>query len=140
MKTLILGYGFERQSINLTNYGKQLNDIKSLIVKRFNLTILQAHKIIKALNRKGKVIFNNGQVAFVLTIKNDRVAITNKLLTECKTYTNKVLTQSPTKEMRIHMLRFLNEIEYYENECSLYSINIIRLQSMKEYLMKVLNY
>ena len=33
MKTLILGYGLERQSINLTNYGKQLNYLKSVIIK-----------------------------------------------------------------------------------------------------------
>lgn len=140
MKTLILGYGFERQSINLTNYGKQLNDIKSLIVKRFNLTILQAHKIIKALNRKGKVIFNNGQVAFMITIKIDRVAVTSKLINDCKKYANEILNNTCTKDMRLHLLRLLNEIDYYENECSLYSINITRLQSMKEYFIKVLNY
>lgn len=140
MKTLILGYGFDRQTINLTNYGKQLNNIKLLISKRFNLTMLQAHKIIKTLNRKGKVIFNNGKVAFVLTIKCDRVAIANKLLTECKVFANKILTQSCTKEMRIYMLNLLNEIEYYQTECSLYDINITRLQSMKEYFIKVLNY
>lgn len=70
MKTINLGYGFKRETTIIKNYGKQLNDIKSLIIKRFNLTILQAHKIIKALNRNGKVIFNNDKVAFMIKINS----------------------------------------------------------------------
>lgn len=96
MKTITLGYGFKRETTIIKNYGKQLNDIKSLIIKRFNLTILQAHKIIKALNRKGKVIFNNGKVAFMIKInKTFKTKSSSKVGSKYRvsfTYDNKYYT------------------------------------------------
>lgn len=140
MKTLILGYGFKRQTINLINYGKQLNDIKSLIVKRFNLTILQAHKIIKALNRKGKVIFNNGKVAFMVSIRKEIDVKVNKLILDCKALGKTALHQSVTLNMRSYLTKLLDEIRYHESEYLICDINTNRLQAIKEYFIKVLNY
>lgn len=102
MKTIILGYGFKRETTIIKNYGKQLNDIKSLIIKRFNLTILQAHKIIKALNRKGKVIFNNDKVAFMIKINS----LVNKVNKTFK-------TKSSSKVGSKYRVSFTYDNKYY---------------------------
>lgn len=102
MKTLILGYGFKRETTIIKNYGKQLNNLKYEISKKFNITLSQAYKVIKTLNRNNKVIFNNGKVSFMLKINS----IANKVNKSFKT----ALSSKVEGENKMKVLNAINQI------------------------------
>lgn len=140
MKTLILANGFKREEKEIKNYGKDLNNLKNKLVEEFNITLSQGHKIIKTLNRKGKVIFNNGTVAFMVRIKEQVIEKINNLITECLTYVRKLETEINTRDMHIKLIQVENELNYYRYECSVHAIDVNRLIKLRNWLFKVLNY
>ena len=140
MKTLILANGFKREEKEIKNYGKDLNNLKIKLAEEFNITLSQAHKIIKTLNRKGKVIFNNGTVAFMVRIKEQVIKKINNLITECLTYVRKLDTETNARDMHIKLIKIENELNYYRFECSVHAIDVNRLIKLRNWLFKALNY
>lgn len=68
-KTLVIGHGFNRVEKVIKSYGRDLNRLKKEIATKFNLNPILAHNLVRKLNRHSKVLFNDGTVSFVLSIK-----------------------------------------------------------------------
>lgn len=82
MKKVIISVNGINLNYMLKNYGRDLNRIKNYLVKEFKIDLDSAFTMIKALNRRNFVLFNNGVnvISLTLVIKEENKKGLPKLL------------------------------------------------------------